>query len=525
VNKAVLAGEYRIRPDGGGFAAVSPAADLRARWSAAGGLSVGRSRSPDAGRGGIPDDVRLRTVGVGRAGGGRALGDQPFALGRCRAGGARDERGACLQRLERRLPGLAEWFENRSDGIEHGFVVDAAPAGRATGWLQVRVRVDGARITIAPGGQGALLATRRQRFRYDGLAAWGADRQPLPTRMRRAGRHLLLEVDDRQARYPVVIDPLLTLDGWGYQSNQATTAPDQPAGQDMVVAGAGDVNGDGHQDVLVSFPRYNSPAGDNSGIVHLFLGSPTGPSATPAWSSEGTDAGNTVAGPTPNTLFGRAIAAGNINGDAYADVVIGQVGWGNGQALEGRVYVFLGQAGATPLPAVANRVIEGRTVNALFGRAVALGNLDGVNGDDLVVGSSGFNSGAGRVEIFLSGAGGVLPADGAPSDTMLGAPASSLGESVATGDVNGDGRPDVHAAARTQVGTTQTQEGALYSAVTDASGLVGTPFVFLSATLGGQLSKVAFAGDVNGDGFGDVVAGVPASAAAPPGAAVGGVHA
>jgi hypothetical protein len=34
VNKAVLAGEYRIRPDGGGFAAVSPAADLRARWSA-----------------------------------------------------------------------------------------------------------------------------------------------------------------------------------------------------------------------------------------------------------------------------------------------------------------------------------------------------------------------------------------------------------------------------------------------------------------------------------------------------------
>ena len=278
----------------------------------------------------------------------------------------------------------------------------------------------------------------------------------------------------------------------------------------MVVAGALDVNGDSHQDVLVSFPRYNSPAGNNSGIVYLFLGSPTGPSTTPSWSSEGTNVANTAAEPSASTLFGRSVAAGHINGDAFADVVIGQVAWGNGQALEGRVYVFFGQAGASPLPAVASQVLEGRTANAFFGRAVALGNLDGANGDDLVVGSSGFDGNAGRVELYLANAAGGFAADSTPSDSFLGAASSSLGESVTTGDTNGDGRVDVHAAARTQTGARGADEGALYSATTDASGMVGAPFVYTSGMPGGQLGKVAFAGDVNGDGFGDVVAGAPA---------------
>jgi hypothetical protein len=515
VNQGVLAGEYRIREAGGTFAAVNRAADLRARWSSAVGLSAWRAggAAPEA----KGSAVSLKAVGVGRTDAVRALGSRDFALGACRSDGVKDETGACLKRLERDLGGVQEWWENRGDGIAHGFVVDRAPAGQAgpRSWMQVKVRVSGARIALEADGRGAILASSNHRFRYTGLTAWDADRQTLPTRMRRAGTSLLLEVDDRGARYPVVIDPVLTLQTWGYQSNQASPGGDPPAGQDMVVAGAFDVNNDTHQDVLVSFPRYNSAAGNNSGIVYLFLGSATGPATTPAWSSEGTNAANTAAGPVGESLFGRSLAAGYINGDAFADLVVGQVAWGNGESLEGRVYVFFGQAGASPLPALANQVLEGRSANAFFGRAVALGNLDGVNGADLIVGSSGFNANSGRVELYLADAAGAFPADAAPSDTVLGATGSSLGESVVAGDVNNDGRADVHAVARTQSldpNSNTTVTGVIYSLVTDVGGLVGAPFIwFPTVFFDSRLANVAFAGDVDGDGFGDLVSGAPTS--------------
>jgi hypothetical protein len=506
IKRGIIAGEYRIRANEDAFLAVNRAADLRARWSPSDGLSAWRLRGDDSAA--KRSEISLKAMSVGRAGPGRGLRSGELALGACRSDGTKDEYGDCLKRLERDLDGVTEWWENREDGIAHGFAVERAPSGTGS-WLRVAIRVAGARIELDPDARGAVLIGNDQRFSYRGLAAWDAERRSLPTRMRRAGTHLLLEVDDRGARYPVVIDPVLTLNAWAYESNQATPPPDSPAGLDMVVAGARDVNGDTHQDVLVAFPRYNSVAGNNSGIVYLFLGGPGGPSLIPSWSSEGTNVANTAAGPTAGALFGRAIAAGNINGDAFADVVVGQVGWGNGESLEGRVYVFFGQAGASPLPAVANQVLEGRSTNAFFGRAVALGNLDGANGDDLVVGSSGFNAGAGRVEVYLADAAGAFPVDASPSDTVVGAAGSSLGESVAAGDTNADGRADVHAAARTHSGPAGFEEGALYSSVTDSGGRLGMPFIFTSGIAGGQLGRVAFAGDVNGDGFGDVVAGAP----------------
>jgi hypothetical protein len=504
----MLAGEYRIRAVEEGFAAVNRAADLRARWSPSIGLQASRARAAGSVMPG--SEIALKAVSLGRGGAGRSLKGGKLGLGACRSDGAKDEYDDCLKRLEQDLGGVREWWENREDGIAHGFLVARAPAGGSGSgaWLRVTLRVAGARIELSPDGQGATLIGSNQRFRYSGLAAWDAERRSLPTRMRRSGKHLLLEVDDSGARYPVVIDPVLTASSWGYESNQATPPPDSAAGLDMVVSGAGDVNGDGHQDVLVGFPRYNSLTGNNSGIVYLFLGSPTGPALIPAWSSEGTNVANDAAAATAGALFGRSIAAGNINGDAFADVVIGQVAWGNGEPLEGRVYVFFGQSGATPLPAVANQVLEGRSVNAFFGRAVALGNVDGANGADLVVGSSGFNAGAGRVEVYLADAAGSFPADNAPSDTVVGAAGSALGESVATGDTNADGRADVHAAARTHSGS-QSQEGALYSLVADSAGRLGAPFIFASGIDGGQLGRVAFGGDINRDGFGDVVAGAP----------------
>jgi hypothetical protein len=521
VKRGVLAGEYRISPVGDAFFAVNRAKDLRAKWSKSGVSAWAAGIDTPAAK---DSQVSLKTISIKRGDSGRVFGNPEYGLGGCRSDGVKDEHGACLKRIERDLGGVQEWWENRGDGIAQGFVVSKSPGGKAgaSRWLRVEVGVSGAHIDLAPGSDRAILTSAGEKFSYAGLKAWDADKKVLPTRMRKARSSLLLEVDDRNARYPIVIDPVLTKNVWEFESNSATVAG-FAAGVDMVVSRAHDVNNDTWEDILVAFPRHNAPALNDTGVVYLFLGSPTGPSLTPAWTSEGTDVANAVAGPLAGALYGRSITAGYINGDAFADVVVGQVNYGNGEGGEGRVYVFFGQAGVSPLPALANRVIEGRSVNAFFGRSVALANLDnmGANADDLIVGSSGFSASTGRVEIYYNngnyvpGVGG-FPADAAPEETILGAAVSRLGLNVAAGDTNNDGRPDVLAAASTYSLIPGSNEGAIYALVTDVAGRVNeaAPFIFPGDVAGVQLSTVAFAGDVNGDTFGDVVGGAPQRASA-----------
>ena len=231
VKRAVLAGEYRIRAEseGDGFLAVNRAADLRARWSRD-GLSAWRARqSTSPAR---PADIRLNAVALGRGAAGstdlkaRALGGRPFALGACRSDGARDEHGQCLKRLERdsgRAVGMVGEPRRRSGPWLPRRAGARAGAGLAAG---EGAGPGGAHRGRAIPGKGAILVGQRHRFRYGGLAAWGADGQTLATRMRRAGNQLLLEVDDQGARYPVVVDPVLTVHPWSYQSNQLTPVPD-----------------------------------------------------------------------------------------------------------------------------------------------------------------------------------------------------------------------------------------------------------------------------------------------------------
>src|SRR5690606_6601105 len=90
------------------------------------------------------------------------------------------------------------------------------------------------------------------------------------------------------------------------------------------VAIAGDVNGDGYDDVLVGAPSYDG--GQNyEGRVFLYEGSSSGPSTTADWSVESNASGAT---------FGLALAAaGDVNDDGYDDVIIGAPGYSDGAGL------------------------------------------------------------------------------------------------------------------------------------------------------------------------------------------------
>ena len=113
-----------------------------------------------------------------------------------------------------------------------------------------------------------------------------------------------------------------------------TATSDQPDSYFALVSTAGDVNGDGFDDVLVGAPRYDNGE-TNEGRVHLYPGSATGLAASPLWTAESDQA---------DANFGGGDAAGDVNGDGYGDVVVEAYLFDNGQQDEGRAFVYLGSA-------------------------------------------------------------------------------------------------------------------------------------------------------------------------------------
>ena len=107
--------------------------------------------------------------------------------------------------------GISEWFENGPGGIEHGFTFNSRPAA-AREKLQVDLELDGA--TAVPGGSAEELlflnSSGEAILSYAELKAWDAEGTALPATMAATDGGLRLEIDDRHATYPVMIDPLVT---------------------------------------------------------------------------------------------------------------------------------------------------------------------------------------------------------------------------------------------------------------------------------------------------------------------------
>jgi MYXO-CTERM domain-containing protein len=500
VRDRLTVGEYRIATRGKSLAALNRAQGLTATWTEQ-GLSVSpRSTAP-----GDPG-VRIRATALGRGQSMRTLSGGQYRLGSCRTKTLEDQNGKCLESVERQSGGLVEWWENKPSGLQHGFVVsepEPRASSRSRDWLTIEVRVWGARPELSPGASQAIFErSDGKRLHYAGLTAWDSEGRTLPTRMRKAARGLRLEIDDTNATYPIVVDPVLTVAGWTVDSNEAD------AGFEINVAGAGDVNGDTFDDVLVGLPRL----GADEGRVFLYLGGPAGPDTTADWDSQGADAAGTAAAPQAGSLFGRSVAAaGDVNRDGFGDIIVGQTNWANGEAAEGRAYVFHGSAGTPPLQAVPNWVAEGGVPNGLMGRVAGAGDINGDGFADVVVGSPSNAAGVGRVLVYLGSAAGLaVPA--APVQVISAAAAGfRLGFSVASaGDVNGDGRGDVIVGAST-FSNGQASEGGVFAYLGQADGtlqlMAGFPFETGQANAG--INSVSGVGDVNGDGYADAVAGSP----------------
>ncbi|MGE0784391.1 MAG: FG-GAP-like repeat-containing protein [Sandaracinaceae bacterium] len=243
------------------------------------------------------------------------------------------------------------------------------------------------------------------------------------------------------------------------------------------VAAIGDVNGDGFPDLGVGAPLAQSMRG----AVYVYFGSASGAVATPA----------EIIGPVAGGRLGGSLtAAGDFNGDGLADAAIGS---------EDRAYVYYGDAAGPSLSDAFNPP-GNPSLESEFGFTACAGDFNNDRLGDVLVGAPG-----GPNEVAYRYFGGPTPVPqrlSEPTGTR-----GRFGESIGGGgDVNGDGFADVMvAAANTNAGA----DGVVHLYLGSASGLPPTPVPIRGRAATTEIFGwvIANQGDVDADGFDDLVVG------------------
>jgi len=422
------------------------------------------------------------------------------------------------RRIEYRRDDVIEWYVNDASGLEQGFVLRSPPEEQSRaesvpgvrrgapdeavylilkleGSLAGRISADGQAVDLLPRSGGLAV------LHYGNLEVRDATGRRLTSWIEgfaEAGmRGLRLVFEDEDAVYPLTVDPLVSAAAWTGEPDGAGAA------YGFSVASAGDVNNDGYDDVVVGAPYYWGGAAD-TGRVYVYHGTSSGLEPDPAW---------IAAGEQENGQFGYSVAsAGDVNNDGYDDVIIGSPQFSNGESWEGAAFVFYGSAGGLPAcggslctPGDANWSDEIDQPGAGLGRSVA--SAGDVNDDgfaDLIAGGSG---------VFVYHGAPTGPA-ASPTWTTAGDPNfAGLGASVASaGDVNNDGYADIIVGAPMyDFGGGLPHAGAAFVFRGSATGLDALSFWLAgSDKIDDRVaSSVAGAGDVNGDGYDDIVIGAP----------------
>jgi hypothetical protein len=185
------------------------------------------------------------------------------------------------------------------------------------------------------------------------------------------------------------------LNGWSLNTPSLTPTGD-PGGALGPAARAGDVNGDGFDDLLVAAPHGGSSA---RGKVYLLDGRED-------WAQSFIDVSTyndgTFYGESDGDLFGSTLAAGLVDGDGYVDVLIGSSTHGNNQ---GKVYLFRGSSGGWDIrhASASDAVWVGSYGGQAVGASLVLSDLNDDDQEDLVIGAPGDASGgtqAGTVFVY-----------------------------------------------------------------------------------------------------------------------------
>ncbi|NJD57944.1 MAG: hypothetical protein C3F13_09085 [Anaerolineales bacterium] len=195
------------------------------------------------------------------------------------------------------------------------------------------------------------------------------------------------EAEGRAYVYLGSVSGLSLTASWTFENNHAYSE------LGISVAGVGDINGDGYDDVMVGGGKYPNPL-PYEGIAYLFLGSAAGPLSTPAWSQEGNQKW---------AQFGWSIApAGDVNDDGYDDVIIGSPWYTDTLRGEGASFLFFGSPNVNPFTTEYH--IGAKQTDAKWGWSVnTAGDVNGDGRDDIIVGARDYDGGEnneGRAVVF-----------------------------------------------------------------------------------------------------------------------------
>ncbi|MCB0397363.1 MAG: FG-GAP repeat protein, partial [Flavobacteriales bacterium] len=394
--------------------------------------------------------------------------------------------------------GLTIEYLNNTQGMRQNFILEKKPAGE--GLLKAKMQIK-SELSATLTGTTTLVFSEtsknnklQPKVRYTDLKVTDAEGREMTSWMELQNDELALVVDDQDAVYPLTIDPLSTTASAMVEGDQAD------AWFGYSVGTAGDVNGDGYSDVIVGAYLYDNGQTEE-GAAFVYHGSATGISTTAAIMVE-SNQGYSWFGYSVNT-------AGDVNGDGYSDVIVGAHSYDNGENNEGAAFVYHGSASG--ISSIPEDTLDSDQANAYMGfRVSSAGDVNGDGYSDVIVSAHAYtngeaNEGAGFV--FHGSAAGVDPTPALIIESNQAGAWMGLGVGAA-GDVNGDGYGDVVVGAY-KYDNGENDEGAAFVYLGSASGIT-TPAVDTvesnqtNALLG---FDVGTAGDVNGDGYSDVIIG------------------
>ncbi len=297
----------------------------------------------------------------------------------------------------------------------------------------------------------------------------------------------------------------------------------------------GDINNDDVEDVIIG-AKSADPNGSNSGETYVVFGKTTAFGATVELSGLDGSTGFKLNGVSGGDNSGEALAVGDINNDNFDDVIIGAPNGDNGGSNSGETYVVFGQASfsgssvieLSDLNGTTGFVLNGQGGSDESGSAVASGDINGDGIEDVIIGAPKEHSPSndegetyvyfGKTTAFDSAIE-LSDLDGSIGFVLSGiSTGDQSGGAVAAGDVNGDGIGDVIIGARygdpnnDGAGETYVLFGKTtsFDSSINLSSLNGsTGFALNGDSYYGYSGSSLASGDINGDGFDDIVVGAP----------------
>ncbi|MBO6534900.1 MAG: FG-GAP repeat protein [Balneolaceae bacterium] len=281
---------------------------------------------------------------------------------------------------------------------------------------------------------------------------------------------------------------------------------------------SGDINGDGYDDLIIGAKQYDSYRGK---VVVIFGSDSTFAATTGISTLDGTN-GFQMDGPKATSFFGDAVASGDINGDGFDDIIIGAHVKAEAYVVYGKSSGFSATFDVTTLDG-SNGFKLYNTNYGNAGFAVSSGDINGDGYADVVVSTPYDSNGSvttifGKYDAFADSID-IRTLDGSVGFNVRGINSlQKIAKSVSTGDINGDGYDDL-IIDRPDQNSGSVDSSFVYIVFGKANGFSGD--IYLSTLTESEGFKISVfsqpsssndvhvsTGDVNGDGYDDIIFGI-----------------